>query len=78
MKDINLFTAGQYVYNNVAIIKATNKFTQEEKEFYIPFSNSELNDFFENIINFTLYFDDMDFYINSLTIRSNGKDNEIY
>lgn len=78
MKNINLFTAGQFVYSNVAILKATNKFTQEEKEFYIPFKNNEINDFFENINNFTLYFDDRDYYINSLTIRSNGKDNEIF
>ena len=78
MKEINTFTAGQYVYNNVAVIKATNKFTQEEREFYIPFKNSEIGDFFENINNFTLYFNDRDFYINSLTIRSNGKNNEIY
>ena len=56
MKDINLFTAGQFIYNNVAILKATNKFTQEKKEFYIPFKNSEINDFFDNINNFTLYY----------------------
>ena len=78
MKDINLFTAGQFVYSNVAILKATNKFTQEEKELYIPFHNSELGDFFENLMNFILYFEDNDFDINSLVIRSNGKDNEIF